>query len=289
MNLRLMLKLATIPLRRSWVLLGLMSLSFAQVMLALWFSGGVQQEIRHTEAYAKQARFVTVQLKEEANLPGSVTVEAIRDELRGQDVGIEELKTEDVLARMETEEPDVVQTVRSIGNQGLQLMPKLLLVRGIIADSSIEKIKMMTDVYKLDVSPVHHARLVSFYQHLSLELRIVIFLIMFLVVVQLLVFQRIQQRDLTEVLRNLVSWGVNGIQARLPGFFSILVLSSISFVVSIVEWFIFQKLVWNNNAFLGELSLDRTLALPYSLCALTFFAVLFMGMILSFSGRSIEE
>ena len=121
MNLRLMLKLATIPLRRSWFLLGLMTLSFAQVMLALWFSGGIQQEIRHTETYAKDARFVSIQLKEEANQPGSITVESIRDQLKDYDVGIEELKTEDVLARMETEEPDIVQTVRSIGNEGLSL------------------------------------------------------------------------------------------------------------------------------------------------------------------------
>jgi hypothetical protein len=289
MRFRLLLKLATIPLRRSWMLLGLMSLSFAQVMLALWFSGGIQQEIHHTETYAKEARFVSIQLKQEATLPGSVTVEAIRDELKGADVGIEELTTEEVLAKMETEEPDIVQTVRSIGNEGLQLMPKLMLVRGILPDASLEKIKMMTDVYKVDATPVHHARLLSFYKHLSVELRIVILLILFLVAVQLLVFQRIQQRDLNEVLKNLVSWGVGGIQARIPGFFSLLVLSLISFVVSLAEWLIFQRFIWKNNAFLGELSLDRTLTMPYALIAVTFMAVIFMGMVLSFSGRSVEE
>jgi hypothetical protein len=289
MNFRLMLKLATIPLRRSWVMLGLMTLSFAQVMLALWLSGGIQQEIHHTEKYAKEARFVSIQLKEEANLPGSLTVETIRDQLKDYDVGIEELKTEEVLARMETEEPDIVQTVHSIGNEGLQLMPKLMLVRGVVADAALEKIKMMTDVYRLDVTPVHHARLISFYKHLSFELRIAIFLVMFLIVVQLLVFQRLQQRDLVEVLRNLVAWGVGGIQARLPGFFSLMVLSLIAFAISLVEWFVFQRFVWKNNAFLGELSLDHNISMPYALCAMTLMAVLFMGMVLSFSGRNIEE
>ena len=165
----------------------------------------------------------------------------------------------------------------------------MMLVRGVVPDAVLEKIKMMTDVYQMDVTPVHHARLLSFYKHLSVELRMVIFLILFLIAVQLLVFQRLQQRDLNEVLRNLVAWGVNGIQARFPGFFSLLVLSFIAFVISIVEWVIFQKFVWKNNAFLGELSLDRSIALPYSLCAVTFLAVLFLGMVLSFSGREIED
>jgi len=288
-NLRLFFKLAAVPLRRSWVLFTLMGLSFAQVMLALWFCGGVQHEITHTEKYAEKARFVSIQLKQDAALPGSPTVESIHDTLKGHDASIEELSTEQVLAKMETEEPEIVQTVRSIGDEGLQLMPKLLLVRGLVPDSVVETIKAMPGVYRIDSTPTHHARLISFYRHLSAELRVVLFLVFFLVAVQLLVFQRIQQRDMNEVVRNLVTWGMGGFQARIPGFLSLIVLSVGSFAVSVVEWGLFQRFIWKNNAFLGELSLDRTLNLPFGLCAMTFLAVLFVAGVLAFSGRSTEE
>ena len=284
MNFRLLFKLATIPLRRSWVLLGLMLLSFAQVMLALWFCGGIQNEITNTQSYARDAHFMTVQLKEE-----TTSVEPIRELFKDYDVSFEELKTEDVLKKMEIEEPEIVQTVRSTGNEGLQLMPRMLLVRGAFPEELVEKIKMMTDVFKVDVSPVHHARLLSFYKHLAFELRIAVFLILFLVLVQLLVFERIQQRDLADGLRNLMAWGAGGMWARFPGFLSLVVLSGASFAISLVEWIVFQKWVWNRNAFLGELSLDRVINLPYGLCFFTFLGIMAAGIVLNFSGRNAEE
>ncbi len=284
MKITLLLKLATLPLRRSWFLLGLMILSFAQVMLALWFCGGIQKEIINTQDYARDARFLTVQMKSDTS-----PTEPVLEEFHPYNVSFEELKTEDVLKRMETEEPEIVQTVRSTGNEGMQLMPRLLLIRGVFPESVVEKVKLMTDVYRVDISPVHHARLLAFYRHLSFELRIAVFLIMFLVLVQLLVFERIQQRDLADGFRNLVMWGVSGMQARMPAFLSLVVLSLFSFAVSIGEWMALQKTIWKDNAFLGELSLNHGISLPISICALTLIAIVALGFLLNFSGRTSEE
>ena len=284
MNLRILLKLAIIPLNRSRALLGLMILSFAQILLALWLSGGIQKEIRNSEQYAANAHFMSIQLKEDP--PNTM---AIRQLFEDYDVGFEELKVDEVLKKMEQEEPEIVATVRSTGNEGLQLMPRVLLVRGVFPDSIVEKIKMMTEVYRVDVSPIHHHRLFSFYQHLSSELGIAVFLLLFLVAVQLLVFERIQHKDSRDGLQNLVSWGVSSLEARIPGFLSLLIVTLASFVVSFVEWSAFQRTMWKNNAFLGELSLDHHVALPILLCVMTFVGAMGLSVLLSFSGRSGEE
>ena len=284
MNLRLLFKLALLPLVRSWFLLGLMVISFAQVMLAFWFCGSIQKEVTHTQTYASTARFITIQMKDE-----NTSVEPITDLLKTEEVTVEELKTEAILKKMEEEEPDVIQTVRAIGNEGLQLVPKIITARGTISDDVLEKIKMMTEVYRVDSTPVHHARLIHFYDHLSFEMRIAMLLISFLVLVQLLVFQRIQGRDSSEVMKNLLAWGVGSMQARVPGFLSIISLSAFSLVFSIVEWFAFRKWIWKNNAFLGELSLDHSLSFPFALIFFTFVSIALIGLLLSFSGRTEEE
>lgn len=283
-NLRLLFKLALLPLFRSWLLLGLMIISFAQVMLALWFCGSVQKELQETRRYASHAKLVTIQMKEP-----NASVDAIRDALQGDDVSFEELKTEEILKKMEEEEPELIQTVRSLGAEGLQLVPKILTVRGLVNEEALEKVKLMTEVYRVDQSPVHHARLQGFYSHLGFEMRICILLILFLVMVQLLVFQRIQNRDSQEVMKNLLAWGVSGIQARVPGFLSILSLSSFSILISSIEWLVFRKWIWKNNAFLGELSIDHSLAFPFLLVFITFLAVAGVSLVLSFSGRTREE
>ena len=278
LNLRLISKLAILPLKRSWGLLGLMVLSFAQVLLALWFCGAIQNEIKNTRDYARDARFLTVQMKD-----STASLDPIRELFQDYKVSFEELKTEDVLARMETEEPEIVQTVRAIGNEGLQLMPRLVAIRGVFPEALVEKVKMMTEVYRVDMTPVHHARLLNFFEHLHLELRMAVFLIIFLIMVQLLAFQRLQRRDLSEVNRNLSSWGVDGIQSKLPAFFSLLFLSGISFLVSGVEWIVFQKSLWKFNAFLGELSLNRSLSFPMNWFLMGLVIISVIGIMLSFS------
>jgi len=278
LNLRLVSKLAVLPLKRSWGLLGLMVLSFAQVLLGLWFCGAIQNEIKNTRDYARDARFLTIQMKD-----ANSSLDPIRELFQDYQVSFEELKTEDVLQKMEAEEPEIAQTVRAIGNEGLQLMPRLLAIRGVFPEALVEKVKMMTDVYKADVSPVHHARLLQFFEHLHLELRLVVFLIMFLILVQLLAFQRLQRRDLSEVNRNLSAWGVDGIQSKLPAFFSLLFLSGLSFLVSGIEWIGFQKFVWKYNSFLGELSLNRSLSFPTNWFFMGLIVISGIGIVLSFS------
>ena len=278
LNLRLVSKLAILPLRRSWGLLGLMVLSFAQVLLGLWFCGAIQNEIKNTRDYARDARFLTIQMKDATS-----SLDPIRELFQDYQVSFEELKTEDVLQKMEAEEPEIAQTVRAIGNEGLQLMPRLLAIRGVFPEAIVEKVKMMTDVYKADVSPVHHARLLQFFEHLHMELRLVVFLIMFLIMVQLLAFQRLQRRDLSEVNRNLSAWGVDGIQSKLPAFFSLLFLSGLSFFISSIEWIGFQKFVWKYNSFLGELSLNRSLSFPMNWFCMGMVVIFGIGIVLSFS------
>jgi hypothetical protein len=283
-NLRLLLKLAILPVKRSLFLQGLMVVSFAQILLALWFCGSVQKEIEHTARYAKEARYLSVQLKEE-----TTSTEPILELFKDSDVSFEQLTTESVLKKMETEEPDIVATVRSIGNEGLQLMPRLLVIRGVFPDEVLDKLKLMTEIYKVDVSPIHHARLLSFYQHLGVEIRISVMVLLFLILVQLMVFHRIQIRDLNEIYRNLSMWGAGALKARLPGFGSLIVLTGGAFFISLLEWFSFKKWVWKNNAFLGELSFDQDLPLPFLLCGVVLIAILFISLVLSFSGRLSEE
>ena len=286
LNLRLISKLAILPLRRSWGLLSLMVLSFAQVLLGLWFCGAIQNEIKHTSIYARDARFVTIQMKDATS-----SLDPIRELFQDYKVSFEELKTEEVLQKMEAEEPEIAQTVRSIGNEGLQLMPRLVTIRGVFPETIIEKIKMMTEVYRVDMSPVHHARLLSFFEHLYMELRITVFLILFLIIVQMLAFQRLQRRDLAQVNQNLAAWGVDGVQAKLPAFFSLLFLGGLSFLISGIEWFSFQSWVWKYNAFLGELSLNRSLSFPANWFFIGLAVVSFAGIVLSFSvmGRQSES
>lgn len=277
-NMRLISKLAVLPLKRSWGLLGLMVMSFAQVLLALWFCGAIQNEIKNTRDYARDARFLTIQMKD-----GTSSLDPIKELFQDYKVSFEELKTEEVLNRMESEEPEIVQTVRAIGNEGLQLMPRLIAVRGVFPESVVAKVKMKTEVYRADVSPVHHSRLLQFFEHLGFELKICVFLILFLVLVQLVAFQRLQRRDLSEVNRNLMAWGVDGLQSKLPAFFSLLFLSGVSFLISGIEWFVFQKWIWKYNAFLGELSLNRSLSFPVNGFFMSLLVVSVFGLILSFS------
>lgn len=278
LNFRLISKLAVLPLKRSWGLLGLMVLSFAQVLLGLWFCGSIQNEIKNTSDYARDARFITIQMKDAVS-----PLDPIRELFQEYKVSFEELKTEDVLQKMEAEEPEIAQTVRSIGNEGLQLMPRLITVRGMFPETIVEKIKMMTEVYRVDMSPVHHSRLLNFFDHLHIELRLTVFLILFLVLVQMLAFQRLQRRDLSEVNRNLAAWGVDGFQSKLPSFFSLLFLGGLSFLISGIEWIVFQKWIWKYNAFLGELSLNRSLAFPINWFFMGLAIVSVIGIILSFS------
>jgi len=280
---RLLFKLALLPLRRSWFLLGLMIISFAELMLALWFCGSLQRELSHTESYANAAKFVSIQLKEES---GSSSLDSIKDLLQGADVTFEELKTEDTLKKMEDEEPEIVQSVRAIGNEGLQLVPRVLLARGMISSDTLEKIKLMPEVYRVDATPVHHARMLKFYSHLGFEIRIAMTLILFLLVVQLLVFQRIQERDTKEVMQNLIAWGLSSARSRLPSLISLLSLGFFALVISVVEWFLFRDLVWRQSAFLGELSLDHTLAFPFGRVVFTFIAIGVVSVFLTFSGRN---
>ena len=284
MSLRLLLKLAFLPIRRSWLLQGLVALSFAQLLVALWFTGAIKSEIELTQKYAKQARFMTIQLKDDLT-----SVEPIRLAVGDSEAVVEELKTDEVMKRMEAEESEIIQMVRSIGNEGLQLMPRLLVVRGVFSNEAIEKIKLMTEVYKVEVSPVHHARLLSFYQHLSMEMKIAIFIILFLLLVQLLVFHRIQSRDLREVHQNLLAWGVGGLSSKVPAFASLMFLAMGAVLVSFFEWNGFKKWIWKENAFLGELSFYHELTLPYFWCAMVILALIAVGLLLSFSGSTHEE
>ncbi len=284
MSPRLLLKLALLPLTRSWFVLGLMIVSFAQIMLALWFCSSIQKELNHTRQYANTAKFVTIQMKDE-----TTSLDPIKELLGGEDVSFEELRTEDTLKKMEDEEPEIVQSVRAIGNEGLQLAPKVLVVRGNISDEGLDKVKLMTEVYRVDATPVHHARLLRFYDHLSFELRISMLLILFLVGVQLLVFQRIQGKDSKEVMQNLLAWGTGVLQAKIPGFASLVAVSLIAITLSVIEWFSFRHLVWKNNAFLGELSLEHSLSFPGGMVFITLIAILFAAVLLSFAGRPTED
>ncbi|NDG83507.1 MAG: hypothetical protein EBX52_00530 [Proteobacteria bacterium] len=284
----LMMKLSLLPFRRSWVVIGLMVISLAQLMLGLWFCGSLQEEIRQTRSYADRAKMVTIQMKD-----GDVTIDPIRQLLgsgeSSSNVSLEEWKTDDVLAKMEQEEPELVQTVRSIGKEGLQLVPRLLVARGLIGDEAVEKIRLMTEVARVDASPVHHARLLGFYGHLGIEIRIAVTLLLILIFVQFVVFERIQSRDAREVTSNLLAWGVPLWKARFPAFLSMITLSLFAATVSVVEWLFFQKWIWRNNSFLGELSIDHSLAFPWVTVGLTFAAVFVLGSVLVFSGRSVEE
>jgi len=273
-----------IPFRRAWVVLGLMVITLAQLFLALWFCGLLQNEIAHTRKFSDEAKLITLQLKE-----GGSAIPRVREVLEGQDVTIEEWKAEDVLAKMEQDEPELVQTVRSIGPEGVQLFPQMLVIRGVVSDDRIEKIKMMTEIARLDQSPVHHARLKGFYQHLSVEIRIAAVLLLLLVLVQLVVFQRIQNRDTSEVVSNLMAWGVSAVRARMPAFLSMVSLSFFAALLSVMEWSVFRSVIWKNNAFLGELSLDHALEFPWGSVGLTFLVVGVMSFVLVFSGRAVEE
>ncbi len=283
-HLRLMFKLALLPLTRSWFVLGLLILSFSQLMLALWFCGSVQKELTLSREYASKAKFATIQMKDV-----HASIDPIKDALEGPNTTVEEMKTDDVLKKMEEEEPELIQTVRTLSAEGLQLVPRILTVRGILSEEGLEKVKLMTDVYRVDVSPVHHARLQGFYKHLGFEMRISVLMILFLVLVQLLVFQRIQSRDSAEVMRNLLAWGMGGVPARVPGFLSMIALSAFALVLSVIEWFAFRGAVWKNNAFLGELSIDHTMKFPVGFVFLTLLVIAILSLVLSFSGRTSEE
>lgn len=290
MSARLLLKLSILPLRRSWFLLGLMVVSFAQLLFLLSFAASVYLEIQKTEHFAQTAKFVTLQLKDPA-----LGVEQIRELLATEPkssnlpLEIEELSTEDVLNRMETEEPEVVQTVRSLGAEGHSLIPKVIAIRGEVQPSTVEKLKLMAEISRVDVSPIHHARLTQFYRHLKQELQAGFVLFLFLVLVQLLVFQRVQQRDLNEVARNLMAWGASPIRAKVPAALSLFTLSLVSMVLAAGEWLLARNQFWKTNAFLGELSLDRSLEFPWSSMGLFMLGILVLSWILSLAGRGVEE
>jgi hypothetical protein len=281
---QLLLKLALIPFRRGWGVLGLMVISLAQMFLALWFCALLQNEISHTRQFAEQAKLITIQLKDQVD-----ALPRIKEALEGQDATLEEWNSDDVLAKMEKDEPELVQTVRSIGPEGGLLFPKLVVIRGVISPERLEKMKMMTEIARLDQSPVHHARLKGFYQHIGLEIKIAATLLLLLVLVQLVVFQRIQNRDASEVVANLTAWGVPAIRARLPSFLSMITLSGFAAILSVLEWGIFRTFIWKDNAFLGELSLDHGLSFPWGSVALTFLVVALMSLVLVYSGRAVEE
>jgi hypothetical protein len=283
-RVRILLKLSFLPIRRSWMLVGFLWVSLAQILLALWLSGGIGSELARTEAYADRSRFVTIQLRDE-----SVLVDPIKEVLEGDDVAIEELKSGQVIERLEAEEPEIVQTIQSVGGEGLGLVPRMILARGPIPDAALEKIKMMTEVSKVESSPVHHARLRKFYQHLGFEMRIALVLIVFLTAVQILLCHRILGRDSREVSRNLSSWGASTLDSLSPGFGSLLIVTQGAFALSLLEWWAFRTWIWKGNSFLGELSVDGTLDFPVTLCLVTAAVMWVLSGALAFSRRPEEE
>jgi hypothetical protein len=281
---KLLVKLALIPFRRAWGVLGLMVVSLAQLFLALWFCALLQDEIARTREFAGQAKLLTIQLKD-----GEEALPRIKSLLEGREVSIEEWNSEEVLAKMEQDEPELVQTVRSLGAEGGLLFPRVVVVRGVVPAEVIEKLKTAGGVLRLDQSPVHHSRLSGFYRHIGVEIRIAAAILLLLVLVQLVVFQRIQNRDASEVVANLTAWGVSSSRARIPSFLSMITLTGVAGAISILEWGLFRSFFWRENAFLGELSLDRTLAFPWGSVLFTFFLIAIISMVLVFSGRTVEE
>ena len=285
-RMALLAKLSFLPLRRSWLLLGFLALSLAQIDLALWLTGGVVSELHRTEAYADRSRFVTLQLRDE-----SVLIDPIKEILAGEEISIEELKVGQVVERLEQEEPEIAQTIRSLGGEaqgGAGLVPRLVVARGPIPDTALEKLKMMTEITRVDSSPVHHNRLKKFYTHLAFEMRIALALILFLAAVQVMVFHRILRRYSSEISKNLLAWGARSGDAHLPGFGSLLILTQFAFLLSLGEWWGFRLWIWKENSFLGELSVDRDLAFPVLLCGVTAVATLGLSAVLAFSRRTEE-
>ncbi len=283
-RIRILLKLSFLPIRRSWLLIGFLAVSLAQILLGLWLCGGISSELARTEIYSERSRFVTIQLRDE-----SVLVDPVKEALEGEDVSIEELKSGQVLERLEAEEPEIVQTIQSVGGEGLGLVPRMVLARGPIPDAALEKLKMMTEVSKVESSPVHHARLKRFYHHLGFEMRIALALILFLTAVQILVCHRILGRDSQEISRNLSSWGSSSLDALSPGFGSLLMITQGAFVLSLVEWWAFRTWIWKENSFLGELSVDGSLDFPVVLCLITAGVMFLLTGALAYSRRPEEE
>jgi hypothetical protein len=122
-----------------------------------------------------------------------------------------------------------------------------------------------------------------------MEIWIAVAVILLLIFVQMVAFQRIQGRDASEVISNLMAWGVSASQARIPAFLTMISLSVLAAALSVGEWLIFRKWVWKNNALLGELSMDHSLAFPLVWVVASFVAVMVLSGVLVFSGRTAEE
>ncbi len=286
-SILLWFKLGVLPFKRSWMLQSLMIFAFSQVMIGVWFASSVQKEIDASLKYANAAKYITVQMKD-----AGASVEGIRSLLSQNQadqaqnkVSLEVLDGEKVLDEMEAEEPQLIQTIRSIGNEGLSLMPKLVVIRGVVSDETVEQMKLMTDVYKVEASPVHHARLKSFYGHISKEIQIVFFLGLMLLFIQLLVFHRVQKRDLQEVSRNLLTWGYSDGAAKLPIFFALMIVTIASILISSLEWWIFETQIWRTSPFLGELSIDRRLSFPFMTFTSVVILALGMSVVLALSSK----
>jgi hypothetical protein len=283
---RLLLKLSLLPWLRSPLLQLLMLLAVAQLFLGVWFCASIDHEVARTVSFASRARWITVQMKSE-NSPID-DIRKLADEIPNPPL-VEELKIETVLKQMETEEPEMVQTVLSMGKEGLELIPKVVLLRGEVPDSVLDAIRKLADVNQVDVSPVHHARLLNFYKHLQLEMRIALGMILFLMAVMILGIQRIQWRDLREVKDNLRTFGAGNWVSRFPMLMSLLMLVGLSGVTSLLEWFYLRPAVFERNTFLGELSIDRAMHFPWTAALASSVAVLWVILILSLMGRDASE
>jgi hypothetical protein len=293
-KMRLLLKLALLPWVRSPFLQLLLCVALGQLFLGVWLGGSIDREVSRTEQFASRARWVTVQEKPAPDAPASpssgilaVVQELVKNLPSPPDV--EEVQTDTVLKQMESEEAEVVEILKSMGKEGFSLIPRVVLIRGEVPDQVLEKLRKHPEVARVDVSPVHHARLLGFYKHIQLEMRFALGMILFLMAVMVLAVQRIQWRDLREVKENLRTFGAGSWTARMPLWVSLIGMVIFAAGISLIEWAYIHPGLFQKNTFLGELSIDRSMTFPWSHAFSTAGVMLLVVTTLSFAGRDLEE
>ena len=140
----LFLKLGTLPSRRSFSTQILLVLALAQLIFIFTYLSSAWLEVGKTLEFAESARWVGIQLQEDAQAEDKV-----QKELEGEPVTIETLQSKRVLETLENEEPEVAKSLKDMEAEGFPLVSKVMVVRGVFRLKQFKKLSHFRKSFEL--------------------------------------------------------------------------------------------------------------------------------------------
>lgn len=281
--LLLFLKLGVQPFKKSVGSQLLLIIALAQLFFIFTFLGSAWLELGKTIQFSESAKWVGIQIQEDAAAPEQVK-QVIEEETKEGEVSVELLSSKKVVEQLEAQEPEVAKALKDMESEGFPLVSTMLIARGRILESTVRRLESLPQVLRIESRPVHHARLKSFFTHLRKQALLGLVMLGCVIVGLLFAVRFIHAQAHRTVSENFSMWGASYFLTRLPLFLSLSVSVFFALLIFLLEWWFAQSKIWVKFNFLGELSLTAQAPLPILWILFSVLALLVWVGILSWVG-----